>query len=160
MKRIRHTVEALSSPFFDRPAVERIFGVKARQANNIMRGMGSYQIGGAAVVNREDLLAWLDLMASSEQCSVECERKTRVVVKLDAFLAARPRRVTHPPPRKPNSVLPTGIRLAAPGELLISFTSADDLLGRIMGLAQSATGNFAAFANEIEVEPPPEPNPE
>ena len=63
LNNIRTSIAALPSPFLDRPAIEKLFGVKRRQANNLMRGLGGYRIGRAAVVGREDLLLKLDQMA-------------------------------------------------------------------------------------------------
>lgn len=146
LNRIRLTVASLPSPFLDRQAIEQLFGVKTRQANNLMRGLGGYRIGPAAVVGREDLLLKLDQMATPRGYTAQIERKARVVEALDALRSeARPRRVSPPPPRRPNSPLPAGVRISAPGELTISFTSPEELLGRVMGLAQSAAGDFAAF---------------
>ena len=144
---IRTSITAMPSPFLDRPAIEKLFGVKRRQANNLMRGLGGYRIGHAAVVGREDLLLKLDQMAGPRGYLAQIERKSRVVETLDTLRSeARPRRVSPPPPRRTSSALPAGTRISAPGELTISFTSPEDLLGRVMGLAQSAAGDFAAFA--------------
>jgi hypothetical protein len=84
----------------------------------------------------------------------QIERKVRVVEALDALRCeARPRRVSPPPPHRSSSPLPAGARISAPGELTISFTSPEDLLGRVMGLAQSAVGDFAAFEAELNQAP-------
>jgi hypothetical protein len=56
LNHIRTSIASLPSPFLDRLAIEQLFGVKRRQANNLMRGLGGYRIGHAAVVGREDLL--------------------------------------------------------------------------------------------------------
>jgi hypothetical protein len=147
LNKIRLTIASLPSPFLDRQAIEQLFGVKTRQANNLMRGLGGYRIGPAAVVGREDLLLKLDQMAGPRGYAAQIERKSRVIEALDALRCeARPRRVSPPPPRRPGAALPAGARISAPGELTISFTSPEDLLGRVMSLAQSAAGDFGAFA--------------
>jgi len=93
-------------------------------------------------------------MARPRGYMAQIERKSRVVEALDALLSeARSRRVSPPPPRLPSSPLPAGTRISAPGELTISFTSPEDLLGRFMGLAQSAEGDFAAFEAELTQAP-------
>ena len=97
-QQIRTSVAALPSPFLDRPAIEKLFGVKRRQANNLMRGLGGYRIGHAALVGREDLLLKLDQMAGPRGYLAQIERKSRVVETLDALRSeARPRRVSPPP---------------------------------------------------------------
>ena len=63
LDRIRASVAALPSPFVDRRTVEKLFGLGARQANNLMRSLGGYRIGPSAVVSREDLLLKLDDLA-------------------------------------------------------------------------------------------------
>ena len=152
LNNIRTSIAALPSPFLDRPAIEQLFGVKRRQANNLMRGLGGYRIGHAAVVDREALLLKLDQMAGPRGYLAQIERKSRVVETLDALRSnARPRRGS-PPPRRTSSPLPAGTRISAPGELTISFTSPEDLLGRVMGLAQSAAGDFSGFAAALNFE--------
>ena len=73
-------------------------------------------------------------------------RVSRVIGTLGAPGVKRPARPSLPhrlaaptPPFRPASA-------CRPRGLTISFTSPEDLLGRVMGLAQSAAGDFAAFA--------------
>jgi hypothetical protein len=39
-------------PLVDRAAVERLFGVKPRPANNLMRGFDGYRTGQSVLINR------------------------------------------------------------------------------------------------------------
>jgi hypothetical protein len=149
LDRIRSTVAALGAPLIDRQAIEQLFGVRPRQANNLMRGLGGYRIGSAAVVRREDLLLQLGQLAGPRGYAAQAQRKARVVESLDDLRrTVRPRRVAPPPVS--NSPLPAGTRISAPGELTLSFSSPEELLGRIMGLAQSAVGDWAAFVASLE----------
>jgi hypothetical protein len=158
--KIRSAVLALPSPFLDRPAVERLFCVRPRQANNIMRELGGYRIGQAVVVASQGLLAKLDELSGAQEYSAQVLRKSRVVEALDALRhETRPQRIKAPPPRRLDAPLPEGVRISAPGELTISFSSPEDLLGRVMGLAQSAAGDFAAFAAGLERETKDNPEP-
>ena len=158
--KIRHTVSTLSAPFLDRPAMERLFGVQSRQANNLMRGLGGYRVGPATVISREDLLLQLDQLAGPRGYAAEATRKSRVVEELDLLRsAARPRRVPSPPRRSVGSSLPDGVRLSAPGQMTIAFSSPEDLLGRVLGLAQAASANFAAFASALDYGPGADPAP-
>jgi len=149
LPKIRRTITAMTAtPFLDRLAIERLFGVKSRQANYLMRSLGGYRIGPASVVDRDQLLHQLERMATPRGVSsAATERKARVIERLDALAReARPRRILAPPPRRPSDPLPPGIRLSAPGEIAIRFASPEELLGLILALAQSASTDFAAFA--------------
>lgn len=151
LRKIHHTVSALSAPFLDRPTVERLFGVKARQANNLMRGLGGYRIGPATVISREDLLLQLDKLAGPRGYAAEATRKSRVVEELDVLrTASRPRRVAPAPRPSHRSSLPAGVSILVPGQMTILFSSPEDLLTHILGLAQSASTNFAAFAAALD----------
>ena len=160
--RIRQTVSRLSTPFLDRPTIERLFGVKARQANNLMRSLGGYRVGPAALISREDLLLQLDNLAGPRGYAAEATRKSRVVEELEALRTGpRLRRVAPLPRPTHRSSLPAGVSLLAPGQMTILFSSPEDLLSRILGLAQAASANFAAFAAALdsgqELDPPSAP---
>jgi hypothetical protein len=102
LDRIRSTVAALGAPLIDRQAIEQLFGVRPRQANNLMRGLGGYCIGSAAVVCREDLLLQLDQMAGPRGYAAQAKCKARVVESLDDLRRnLRPRRVAPRPHRFP-----------------------------------------------------------
>jgi hypothetical protein len=151
LAKIRATVASLPSPFLDRPAVERLFGLRRRGANYLMASLAGYRIGPAAVVSRETLLAKLDELGAERATRGQSLRKARVVEALDELRSqARPRKISAPPPRRPGSALPEGARISAPGELTLLFSTPEDLLGRLMGLAQSAAGDFAAFTAALE----------
>ena len=148
---IRRTLNAMQAPFLDRPTVERLFSVGPRQANYLMRSLDGYRIGSASVVSREQLLAKLDALAGERGYLAQAQRKARVIEALDELRRdARPRPVSVPPARRSGSALPEGVRLSAPGELTISFSTPEDLLGCVMGLAQSAAEDYAAFVAGLD----------
>jgi hypothetical protein len=154
---IRRTLVAMTAtPFLDRPTVQRLFGVRARQANNIMQKLEGYKVGPAKVIDRQNLILQLDLLAGHRGVALaETKRKSRVIEVLDDLRhEARPRRVTPPPPRPANIPLPACIHISAPGQLAISFSSPEDLLGSIMALAESASSDFARFARGLEYTSP------
>jgi hypothetical protein len=144
---IRRTLASLPSPYLDRPAIEKLFGVKSRQANYLMRSLGGYRIGQASVVSREELLGKLDALSGLRGYLSQAQRKTRVVEALDELRGTgRPRPIATPPPRPAGASLPDGARLTAPGQLTIAFATPEELLGCLMALAQSAAGDYAGFA--------------
>jgi len=155
LKEIRAELNRLPAPFLDRPAVEKLFGLRRRQANYLMLKMGGgYRIGPAVVLDRQQLLTRLDGLAGMKESAAATGRQARVVEALDELRRkARPRRIDPPPPPAAGSALPTGARLLGPGELTLSFASPEQLLGLILSLAQSAAGDFAAFAASLEFEP-------
>lgn len=156
LTKIRTAVASLPAPFLDRPTVERLFGLRRRQANYLMARLAGYRVGPATVVSREALLTKLDELGGERATGAQALRKARVVEALDELRSqARPRRISAPPPRRLGSALPEGARISAPGELTLLFSTPEDLLGRLMGLAQSAAGDFAAFAAALEQEVEP-----
>jgi len=158
LTKIRAAVASLPSPFLDRPTVEQIFGLRRRGANYLMATLAGYRIGPSSVVSREALLRKLDEVGGERAIRGQALRKARVVEALDELRSqARPRIISAPPPRRPGSPLPEGVRVSAPGKLTLLFSTPEDLLGRLMGLAQSAAGDFAAFAAGLEMDGQAEP---
>ena len=160
---IRRTLAAMTAtPLLDRPAIERLFGLRARQANYLMRGVAGQRLGTAVVIEREALLAHLDALAEPRglaraAASSPVARKASVLEAIDELRRAQlPRRVSPPPPPPAgaNPSLPAGVRVSAPGELTLAFASPEELLGRILGLTQAAATNFAGFAASLEFDPP------
>jgi hypothetical protein len=147
-----------ATPWLDRPAIERLFGLRARQANYLMRTLPGRRLGGAVVVDRVALLAHLDTLAEPRgvahaAVSSSVQRKASVLEAIDELRREpRPRRVLPPPPPPAgaNTALPAGVRVSAPGELTLAFASPEELLGRILGLAQAAAADFAGFAASLE----------
>jgi hypothetical protein len=139
-------------PFVDRAAIERLFGVRARQANNLMRSFDGYKTGQSMLVNRVDLVERLDELAAPRGvASAETKRKVTVIAAIDALHRNnRPRRIAPSPPRPEPASLPSGVSITSPGEMAIVFSSPEELLSAIMAMAQSATKNFAGFETSLE----------
>ena len=153
--KIRRTVTAMTNtPMFDRQAIQLLFGVKARSANNIMTRLGGYQIGGAHAVSREMLLEKLDALGGSEATTQpEAERKARVVEAIERLRRdAGPRRVQPlavPVSKSGTSAMPSNARVSAPGEMVIRYSSPEEFLGVINAFAQSAVNDYASFADAL-----------
>jgi hypothetical protein len=156
---IRRTLLAMTAtPWLDRPAIERLFGLRARQANYLMRALPGRRLGSAVVVDREALLLHLDELAAPRGVArAATQRKASVLETLAALKReGRPRPIlppSAPPPATARTPLPAGVRIVAPGELAIAYASPEELLGRILGLAQAASANFAAFVQSLEFVP-------
>jgi hypothetical protein len=101
------------------------------------------------------LLEKLDALARDHGCAAESLRRSRVLEELNQLRSnSRPRRLPAPPRPSPNGAsLPAGVALPAPGQISITFTSPEELLGRLLALAQAASQDFTAFAAALEEGP-------
>jgi hypothetical protein len=142
-------------PFLDRPAVEKLFSIRRRQAIRVLAAASGYQVGKTFVVERQAVVEFLEGMESSGVAPKARARKRRVAAALNevANHAAAQRVQVHTAPdvlrRQPGS-LPSAIELVAPGKLQISYGGAEDLLAKIVELAAAAANDFPAFRNLYE----------
>jgi hypothetical protein len=143
-------------PFLDRPAVEKLFRVRRRQAIRLLGVANGYQVGKTFLVSRDSLAEYLQRIERSGASGQARARKERVLSALNevANHAAAQRvqiRVDQDVFRRRAADLPEGIELVAPGKLQISYSGAEDLLAHIVELASAATNDFAAFRKRYEV---------
>jgi len=141
-------------PFLDREAVERLFAVRRRRAQQLMRQWGGFQTGKSWLVDRREVLAALERLAQGQEFEGEWRRKTRVAQALEAAhrdAAARRVRIAAPAQAPAGLAdLPPGIRLQ-PGELHIEFRDAEELLRRLLELAQAIGRDYARFETLIGI---------
>jgi hypothetical protein len=153
--KIRRTVTAMTNtPMFDRQAIQLLFGVKARSANNIMNRLGGYQIGGAHAVSREMLLEKIDALGGSESAMrPEAERKARVVEAIERLRrevgTRRVQPLAVPASKSGTTALPSNARVVASGEMVIRYSSPEEFLGVINAFAQFAVDDYASFADSL-----------
>jgi hypothetical protein len=124
-------------PFFRRRDIEALFGLKKRQAINLMHRIGAIRVSRELAVDKRDLIAWLEQMIEDPSAAAEWRRHERVIdriVELKAETAARAVKIVLPDP-KPSGDLPDGVSLQ-PGLLTISFESDQELLERLFLLAR------------------------
>jgi hypothetical protein len=143
-----------NTPMFDRQAIQLLFGVKARSANNIMKRLGGYQIGGAHAVSREMLLEKIDDLGGSEAATQpEGERKARVVEAIERLRrdvgSRRVQPLAVPASKSGTTALPLNARVTAAGEMVIRYSSPEEFLGVINAFAQSAVNDYASFADSL-----------
>jgi hypothetical protein len=132
-------------PFFRRCDIEALFGLKRRQAINLMHAIGAIRVSNEIAVPQKDLVRWLEARALDPSRTREIRRQERVIgriVELKAETAARSVKITLPD-SKPPVDLPDGVSLT-PGLLTISFTNEKQLLERLFLLAR-------AFANKPQL---------
>jgi len=124
-------------PFFRRRDIEALFGLKKRQAVNLMHRIGAIRVSRELAVEQRDLIRWLERTLSDPSTVSEQHRHERVIsriVELKAETAARAVRIVLPDPA--SSVdFPEGVSLQ-PGLLTIAFESEQQLLERLFLLAR------------------------
>lgn len=124
-------------PFFRRRDIEALFGLKKRQAVNLMHRIGAIRVSRELAVDKRDLIRWLEQRFEDPSVAIEQQRHERVIdriVELKAETAARAIKIVLPDP-KPFVELPDGVSLQ-PGLLTISFANDQQLLERLFLLAR------------------------
>ena len=148
--KILETLEsAAAPPFLDRPAVEMLFGVRRRQAIQLLRRFGGYQVGKTFLVPREAVVAFLRDPRRRTAADLERGRFERVETALgQARRELHQRRI--PIAVQPETLnldisgLPDGIHLA-PGQLTIRFAQPVELLQKLFALSQALANDFETF---------------
>jgi hypothetical protein len=158
-QRVPEILELLRSPgappFLDRPAIERLFHVRRRQAIRLLGASHGYQVGKTFLVDRASLIEFLDGREKSGAAPEARARRQRVAKALNevaSYVAAQRVRVHTSPDifrRRPTN-LPAAIELLAPGKLQISYSGAEDLLAQIAELAAAAANDFPGFRKLYE----------
>ena len=138
----------------DRASLERMFGVRRRRANQLMLEFGGFAAGNMLLVSRTQLIAHLRKLEHSQEFRWEQRRRRRLVESLDEarrHLRARQVRIRVPEETAGRCMndLPAGIRLAR-GELVIHFSSAEDLLSKLFELSQAVSNDFERFMRAVE----------
>ena len=125
-------------PFFRRRDIEALFGLRKRQAVNLMHRIGAIRVSRELAIDQRDLVAWLERMMKDPAVQTEQRRHERVIeriVELKAETAARAVRIVLPD-LKPSAELPDGVSLE-PGRLTVAFENGHQLLERLFLLARA-----------------------
>ena len=129
-------------PFFRRRDVEALFGLKKRQAVNLMHRIGAVRVSRELAVEQRDLVRWLEQMIEDPSVVLEQRRHDRVIdriVELKAENAARAVKIVLPD-RGLSVELPDGVSLQ-PGQLTVAFENEQQLLERLFLLARALATN-------------------
>ena len=147
---IRAALDALESPALDRAMVEELFALSRRQALRLMAAVHPHRKGRPSLIPRAALLASLDTLLAKRPIQGEILRKRRLRESLLALeREARPR--TSPVTPSPNSLpWPEGVSIPALGCLEIRFATGEELLGRVLALAEEAARDFDGFMTRLE----------
>src|SRR5579863_5382843 len=134
-------LEAFAVPVVDRAIVERLFGLRRRQAIELLHRFGGYQAGRTFLVDRLVLIAHLRRLAEGESFQRESRRKERLEQAVDRLrrhqTVARIRIPVAPGVfSRKLAELPRGVRLEA-GHLHIEFCGLEDLLAKLFEFSQA-----------------------
>ena len=124
-------------PFFRRRDIEALFGLRKRQAINLMHRIGAIRVSRELAVEKRDLIRWLERMIADPSVVAEQRRHDTVIdriVEFKAETAARAIKIVLPE-RKPSVELPDGVSLQ-PGLLTVSFENEQQLIERLFLLAR------------------------
>ncbi len=124
-------------PFFRRRDIEALFGLKKRQAVNLMHRIGAIRVSSELAVEQRELVRWLKSRIADPAVADEQRRHVAVIgriVELKAETAARAIKIVLPDPT-PTIDLPAGVSLR-PGRLTVDFANDEQLLERLFLLAR------------------------
>ena len=147
-------LETFDVPVVDRSVIERLFGLRRRQAIELLHRFGGYQAGRTFLVDRRLLIEHLRRLADGEEFQQEIQRKERLDQAVDQLRRQQAAaRVKVPVPldafRRNLADLSPGVALEA-GHLHIEFSGTEDLLGKLFELSQAASNDFDRFRAATE----------
>lgn len=157
LERIPTVLEKLerpdAPPFLDRAAIEKLFGVRRRQAIYLLHRWHGYQLGHAFLASREAILADLREIGYEKVLATQAAQKQRVEAVLgEARQAFNLPRISVPAPQKLSSItfvgLPDGIRLEQK-RLTVEFSGPQDLLEKLFTLAQAFANDYESLATAL-----------
>ena len=165
LERVPHILGQLSTPdappFLDRPAVELLFGLRRRQAIELMHRMAGYQVGRTFLVDRAAVAAFLGQSSVRQAAGHAVQRKRRV---LDHLAEARrdwaARQIRIPVERAGDRLagLPPGVELQ-PGRLTIGFAEPVELIEKLFALCQALAADFERFMGPVSAMAPDQARP-
>ena len=151
---IIEALKVLAAPVIDRAAIEKIFGLKRRQAIDLCHRFGGYQAGRTFLVDRLHLIVELERIRQAPDFEYEMQRKQRLSEMVgearrlkagaDIILPVRPDALT-----RRMTDLPAGMQMEA-GRLIVEFDKPDELLGKLFELAKAAQNDYDAFCAAAE----------
>jgi hypothetical protein len=125
-------------PFFRRRDIEALFGLRKRQAINLMHRIGAVRVSRELAVEQRELIRWVERMISNPTVAAESQRHEAVIdriIELKAETAARSVKIVLPDRAAPYPDLPDGVSLQR-GQLTICFENDQQLLERLFLLAR------------------------
>jgi hypothetical protein len=148
------SLSALESPVIDRAMCEKLFGLRRRRANDLMRQFGGYQAGNTILLDKVRLVQTLLQIEADPETDFERHRKERLseqLNKLHRHRAATQVRIEVPADvhHRRLKELPSGVQLEA-RRLTIDFASAEQLLTSLYEFSQAVSNDYELFCSIIE----------
>ncbi len=84
LPRIIEELRRLPVPGLDRAVIEKLFGLKRRQAIQLLHRFGGYQAGRTFLLDRQELLDQLEAIRDGETFRYEQRRRRRLVAELES----------------------------------------------------------------------------
>lgn len=147
-------LEVFEVPVLDRAIVESLFGLRRRQAIELLHHFGGYKSGQTFLVERQRLLGALRRLADGEDCQSEVRRRERLQETVDRLRRDRGALQVKIPVspevwNRKMATLPSGITLEA-GRLQVDFDGSEDLLAKLYELARAAANDYDRFRTAAE----------
>ncbi len=139
--------------WWDRPAVERLFGLRRRQAIALLHSLGAETVGTGLVIDRSALVRFLENPRFRDGYGETQSRSARVARALGQARRDREaHRVTIPVAVPPEGIdfagLPAGIDLQARC-LTVHFETPTQLLEKLFALSQAILNDYATFETAL-----------
>jgi hypothetical protein len=138
--------------WWDRAAVEKLFGLRRRRAIALLHQMGATYVGKNLAIERSALRRFLEQPRRQDAQQEEQARAARVATRL-----AQLRREQHA--RQVSIPLPAAARLAFAGlpagidlqrrQLTIAFETPRELLEKLVALAQALMNDYETFEAQL-----------
>jgi hypothetical protein len=151
---ILQQLEVFDVPVIDRGSIERLFGLRRRQAIELMHRFGGFQAARTFIIDRQQLIEKLRAIAGGEDFQAETERRGRLAESIEQLRrnrAARHVRIPVSPDVERRNIeeLPAGV-LLEPGQLRVDFLGAEDLLSKLYELSRAALNDYDRFRSAAE----------
>ena len=136
-------------PVVDRAVIEQLFVLKRRRAIELLHQFGGYQAGRTFLIDRQRLIRFLERLEQGDDFTFEIGRREHLSAGLDALRRHHVGATVRIPvePEVFNArmrQLNEGVRIAS-GQLIIQFSSKEDLLAKLFELAQAAANDYETF---------------
>lgn len=140
-------LQRLPAPVLDRTAIQKLFGVSARQSLRILHQLGGQPHGGALVLLRDELLERLQAASQSPEAVHERQRRKRLTDRLEQRKwELQARRIELPAPAAGSTWETLRPEIEFSGrKLTVEFRDAKDLMGKLMQVAKLAAEDWEGF---------------